>query len=219
MTVGERIKQMRIEIGLTQEELAKLVGYKSRSSINKIEIGERDITQSTIVAFAKALNTSPSVLMGWEEDENQTNKKIESNCEFLPEGNIYMIPVYDSVSAGFGTYADSAIVGYEPTYIKNAYEKDNYLRINVKGDSMSPLIDDGSQIVVCKKSSVDSGDIAVILIDGDEGVVKKVEYKPNCGWVNLISINPYYPVRRFKGDEELSRLKVVGKVVQVIKLL
>ncbi len=69
MEIGERIKQLRIELGLSQDELAKLVGYKSRSSINKIEIGERDITQSTIVAFAKALHTTPSKLMGWEYAE------------------------------------------------------------------------------------------------------------------------------------------------------
>ena len=69
MEIGERIRQMRIGLGLSQDELAKLVGYKSRSSINKIEIGERDITQSTIVAFAKALHTTPSKLMDWEYAE------------------------------------------------------------------------------------------------------------------------------------------------------
>lgn len=76
MEIGERIRQMRIELGLSQDGLAKLVGYKSRSSVNKIEIGERDITQSTILAFSKALHTTPSTLMGWEQTE--TDKMILS---------------------------------------------------------------------------------------------------------------------------------------------
>ena len=66
MKIGERIKELRVSLNMTQEELAKLTGYKSRSSIQKIESGKRDITQSTIVTFAKALQVSPSVIMGWE---------------------------------------------------------------------------------------------------------------------------------------------------------
>lgn len=69
MTIYERIKSRRIELNMTQEELAIKVGYKSRSSINKIELGLNDISQSQIVAFANALNTTPAYLMGWESAE------------------------------------------------------------------------------------------------------------------------------------------------------
>lgn len=68
-TVGLRIKQRREEIGLTQEALAKKLGYRSKSTINKIEMGINDITQSKIISFADALNTSPGYLMGWEDEE------------------------------------------------------------------------------------------------------------------------------------------------------
>ena len=73
MTIGKRIKDLRTSLGMTQDELAKLTGYKSRSSIQKIESGERDITQSTIAAFAKALKVTPSVIMGWEENNENNN--------------------------------------------------------------------------------------------------------------------------------------------------
>lgn len=66
-TIGIKIKQRREELGLTQEELAKMVGYKSKSSINKIEMGINDITQSKVVEFAAALKTTPAYIMGWEE--------------------------------------------------------------------------------------------------------------------------------------------------------
>lgn len=66
-TVGTNIKQRREELGLTQEELAKKMGYKSKSTINKIEAGINDITQSKVVAFSKVLETTPATLMGWDE--------------------------------------------------------------------------------------------------------------------------------------------------------
>lgn len=66
MTVGERIKLRRLELGLSQDELAKKVGYKSRSSINKIELA-RDLPLRKVEAMAKALETTPEYLMGWQE--------------------------------------------------------------------------------------------------------------------------------------------------------
>jgi transcriptional regulator with XRE-family HTH domain len=65
--IGDRIRERRIELNMTQEELAKKLGYKSRASINKIELGQTDITQSRIVEFARALDTTPAYLMGWEK--------------------------------------------------------------------------------------------------------------------------------------------------------
>lgn len=69
MTIGQRIKQRREQLGLTQDELAKRVGYASRSSINKIELS-RDLPLNKVAKMATALDTSPSFLMGWVEDPN-----------------------------------------------------------------------------------------------------------------------------------------------------
>lgn len=67
MTLYQRIKNRREQLKMSQEELATALGYKSRSTIAKIEAGENDIPQSKIEAFAKALHTTPAHLMGWEE--------------------------------------------------------------------------------------------------------------------------------------------------------
>lgn len=70
--IGDKIKKRRLELGLTQEELAKKLGYKHKSSINKIELNQNDIRQSKVAAFAVALDTSVAYLMGWDEDaENE----------------------------------------------------------------------------------------------------------------------------------------------------
>lgn len=81
--IGKRIKEKRIELGITQEDLASKLGYKSKTTIAKIENGTNDITQSRVVDFANALNTTPAYLMGWEEPESQSstilNKKDEKD--------------------------------------------------------------------------------------------------------------------------------------------
>ena len=69
-TVGENIATERRRLGWTQEELATKMGYKSKSAINKIELGINDVSQSKIVKFAKALGTTPGHLMGWDADIN-----------------------------------------------------------------------------------------------------------------------------------------------------
>ena len=81
---------------------------------------------------------------------------------------------------------------------------------------MSPLIDDGSQILVRLQSTVENGSVAVVLVDDEDAFVKKVNYGMN--WLELESINPYYPVRRFE-NSELSRVSVLGVVKEVTKFL
>lgn len=199
-TIGDKIFDRRTALNMSQDELAQKVGYKDRSSIAKIESGERDIRQKKLIEFAKALNTTPQWLMGYEE---------KTNISAVYQKNIRMIPVFESVSAGFGAYADDQILDYCPFIINSEKEAAETIAIRVSGDSMSPKIEDGDIIRVHKQESVDSGSIAVVLLDGEEGLVKKVVY--GSDWIELHSINPYYPIRRFEGEEVL-RLRVVGLV-------
>jgi transcriptional regulator with XRE-family HTH domain len=69
MGIGDRIKEKRIELHLSQEELAKRMGYTSKSTINKIELGKNDVNQKKIVQFAEALHTTVPYLMGWDSEE------------------------------------------------------------------------------------------------------------------------------------------------------
>ena len=75
---GERIRKIRIELGMTQEELATRMGYTSKSTITKIEQGIRDVPQNKIAKFAEALGTTPAVLMGWVDEE--TGKKNDARA-------------------------------------------------------------------------------------------------------------------------------------------
>lgn len=67
ISVGDRIRIRRTELGMTQEELGKKVGYTSRTTVNKVESGISQLNQKRIILFANALNVTPAYLMGWEE--------------------------------------------------------------------------------------------------------------------------------------------------------
>lgn len=73
MTIGERIKELRIERGITQEELAKRMGYKTRSAVCQVERNGDNITSDRISAFAKALGVSIQDIMGWKNSDNKDN--------------------------------------------------------------------------------------------------------------------------------------------------
>ena len=140
--------------------------------------------------------------------------QAESETIALDHNNLRMVPLFETVSAGFGAYASEDVQDYMPVYFHNPSEASQTICIKVRGNSMSPKIEDGDIIQVHKQESVDDGSIAVVLVDGDEGLVKKLQYRPDG--VDLISMNPMYPPMRFDAAEA-SRVRVVGLVTQVIK--
>jgi transcriptional regulator with XRE-family HTH domain len=84
---------MRKQLGLTQEDLAKRMGYKSKSTINKIEMGINDIPQSKIAMFAEVLGTTPAYLMGWNDDQNESSPTIQD----LSEGEKALLELFNRV--------------------------------------------------------------------------------------------------------------------------
>ncbi|WP_130861467.1 LexA family protein [Bacilliculturomica massiliensis] len=165
LAIGNRIKERRIALGISQEALAFEVGYKSRTSINKIELGKTDIVQSMIVKIANALQTTPAFLMGWtDEFESEYNPA-------KPSGNVF------------------------------AFE--------IKGHSMEPRMFDGDTVIVKKQDDVESGEIAIVEIEGK--VVARKVIKQDSGimivGLNAAAFSPkFYPY---------DQVRIIGKVVEV----
>ena len=210
MDIGKMINQRRTELKLTLEQVGQAVGV-GKSTVKKWEDGYiSNMRRDKIALLAKVLKMNPvSFITGeFKEEEEQAIP--------LPQTNVFMRPVYDSISAGFGVIAQDVPVDYMPTYITCPSEQDKYIWINVHGDSMSPLIDDGSKILIKKQTDVDSVQIAAVLVDDEEAVVKKVLYNDNT--VELHSVNPYYPPRVFKNND-VTRVQILGLVKEVSKSL
>ena len=80
MQIGNIIKKRRVQLGLSQTELANKLGFKSKASISRIELGVQSLPQNKILEMAKALDVSPEYLMGWRNTlESSSNSKVIVN--------------------------------------------------------------------------------------------------------------------------------------------
>ncbi len=203
---GLKIKYVCAELGLAETYLSNVKNGKDR------------MTDERLYAIADVLGTTYEYLTNQTDDPKPKNKKtpeITSNADIISTGkNIYMIPLFENVSAGFGAYADDHITDYIPMYFSNPSEANESIFITVRGDSMYPKIENGDSVLIHKQSSVDSGTIAVVLLDEDEALVKRVVYDKD--WIELHSINPMYPPMRFEGADVL-RIQVLGAVKVILK--
>lgn len=93
MSLGQNIRLYREKLGMSQEELAKKLGYKDRSTIAKIESNVNDLTQSKIVAIAEVLQTTPAALMGWGSSTDTASDRCDESKK--PEQNIIRIAARD----------------------------------------------------------------------------------------------------------------------------
>ena len=207
MTIGERIKSLRESKRITQTELAEKLGT-TKQNIYKYENGIiTNIPSDKIELMAKCFEVSPGYIMGWEDEDK---KQIKGVVPYNPQ-DMVPVPVIGRVAAGYSCLAETDIECYElvnPEMLNDGYE---YAYLKVIGDSMEPLLLEGDMVLVRIQETVESGDYAVVIVDDEDGLVKQVEIDNDC--VRLISQNPYYPPREFRGRNK-NRLRIFGKVVE-----
>lgn len=197
MTIGQRIKQRREELDITQDELARRLGYKSRSSINKIELDIYNLKQSKIKAIADALQTTPGYIMGWDNVD-----------QYVLPISVQSLPLLGNISCGKPLFAEENI----ETYVESTTMVKADFCLKAKGDSMiNARILDGDIVFIRKQDTVENGEIAAVLI-GDEATLKRVFYYPDAGKLVLQAENPKYEPFVYIG-EELNTVKILGKAV------
>lgn len=198
--MAEKIKKLRSERHMTLEEVAAIVGV-GKSTVRKWETGMiANMRRDKIASLAKALGTTPAYLMGWEEKEE------------TPVG--VRIPVLGHVAAGIPIEAIEDIIDYEE--IPQAMAKNGeYFGLRIRGNSMEPRILEGDVVIVRKQPDVESGEIAVVLVNGDEATCKRV-VKSDAG-ITLIALNvAAYPPHFYTAQEVASLpVTIVGKVVEL----
>lgn len=213
-TLYDRIKSRRLEMGLTVEDLAHKMGYKDKSSISKIENGKADIPQSKIAAFADALETTPAYLMGWEE--KMQPQKVEKNFpeEAIPYNAQNVAPLLGTVRAGLPMYAEENIEGYIPIRQTDGAQ---YFWLNVKGDSMNAAgMDEGDQILVREQPEVENGQLAVVLVNGNEATVKYFRKEGDLVILTPKSFNPVHQPQIY--DLKRIPVRIAGLVVECRKV-
>lgn len=194
------IKKLRDERGFTQSEVAAYLGV-SPQAYGNYELGKREMSADVLKKLARYFGVSTDALLDIEPPEGL----------FLPVERSIAVEIIASVRAGYGGLAETDSDGFAPAYgIKDAAQ---YRFFRVKGDSMAPDILEGDLALVHIQNDIESGQLAVVLINGDEGTLKKVKKHSDC--IELISFNEDYPPRFLKAGE----FTIWGRVVETIRRL
>ena len=193
---GNRIKLLREEKKIRQDELAKVLSI-SPSAVGMYERDEREPNDEITLKLAEYFGVSTDYLLGKSDNRNSD----------VP---ISKIPILGTVKAGYDWLAEENIVDYI-TLKENIPNVGEYYALRITGDSMLPLLAEGDLVIVHDQDDVESGQTAVVLINGEEATVKKV-IKTKDG-IELHAMNPYYPAKKFTfEDMQKIPVKIIGRV-------
>jgi repressor LexA len=140
------------------------------------------------------------------------NYKIIPKDNSIPAGPLHKIPIIGSVRCGYGGAAIEEHIGYDFSDVKNPEE---FFFLEVNGDSMEPQIQEGDLALVHRQPDVENGELAVVVINGEEGTLKKVIKKDNGTYI-LQAFNSNFEPLSFAGDD-LNKIHICGKVVETKK--
>ncbi len=205
MTIGQRIKTTREELGVSQVDLATACGI-TKQNLYKYENNIiTNIPSDKIECLADALNVSPAYLMGWDEDPRLKPPVITED--------IVTFPVIGEIAAGYDHVAEEDWSGETvniPTSYLHGRNRDEFFVLTVKGDSMYPAYMDGDKVLILRQTTLNrSGEIGAVIYDSNLASLKKIEYVMGEDWMKMIPLNPNYPPITIKGAD-LERCRVLG---------
>ncbi len=201
-TIGGRIRLARKKRDMTLEEVAKIVNV-SRQTIQRYETGViENIPSDKIELLSAALNTTPSYIMGWD-DEPQTSIPAYPNIYPVKKKKL---PILGSIACGKPIMAEEYFEGY--VYADAKFHADFCLR--AQGDSMiNARIYDGDIVFIRQQPVVDNGEIAAVAID-DEVTLKRVYVGDN--FIELRAENPRFRPMIYR-KEDFDSFRIIGKAV------
>lgn len=206
-SISTRIQQAMDIRGLKQTDLVERTKI-SKGSLSSYVSGRYAPKQNNIYLLAKALNVNVEWLMG--ADIPMTYFKEVRSSDHNPA---VRIPVLGRVAAGIPINAVEETIDWEEIPAEMA-GSDEYFGLRIKGDSMSPRIMDGDTVIVRRQDDADTGDIVIAIVNGNDGVCKKLR-KTDSG-IMLISLNPAYDPMVFDhSDIDTIPVNIIGRVVEL----
>ena len=208
-TFSNRIKEYRETHNMTLADIEARTGVPAQT-INRYELSQRSPKIDVANDIAEKLGVNALWLQGYDVPEYLYDDTGRTICYF---------PVIGSISAGYDNepvmnYTDETIP--IPAEFIKGHKKDDFFVLNVTGNSMYPQLIPGDKVLVRRCASVDSGDTAIVLYNGEDATIKKVRYSPGEDWLELVPVNPEYATRRIEGAD-LKLCRVQGKVIKLIR--
>ncbi len=200
---GKRLKKLREEKRLTQKDLAEKLSLTPKA-ISFYELGSREPSGDALIRMAHILGTTTDYLLG-----NSTTKEADQKV-----GRGVRIPVLGRVVAGIPIEAVEEILDYEEITPELAATGE-FFALKIRGHSMEPRMMEGDVVIVRRQDDVDSGDVAIVLVNGDEATVKRVKKQPEG--ITLIATNTSVYEPHFYSNKEIADLpvRILGRVVEL----
>jgi repressor LexA len=210
MTIGERIKERRKELGLSVDELAERLN-KNRATIYRYESNEIEKLPTTVLEpLANALGVTPAYLMGWEKtlEKSENLSELMEKYDNIKPIKLKRFPMLGEIACGEPVFADED----KEHYVMADMDIHADFCLTAKGDSMvNARIYEGDIVFIKEMPIVDNGDIAAVIIE-DDATLKRVYYYPNDNMLQLVAENPKYKPLIYQG-EELNHIRILGKAV------
>lgn len=197
-----RIEQRLNELGIKRSKMLADLGIPS-STFSTWKKKDAAPDRKYLVALSDYLGLSTDYILTGEKEDI---KKIKLDDEPI------QIRVLGKVAAGVPIEAVEDVIG-EETISKKMAETGDYFGLRISGDSMEPLIHHGSIVIVRQQDDVENGDIAIVIVNGEDATCKKIEKFENG--IMLVPINKAYE-EKFYTNEEIEKLpvRIIGKVVE-----
>ncbi len=183
----------------------------SESLISKYLSGNATARQGKLVSLSNTLDVNPVWLMGYDVPMEKTSDELKGSIS-LEELYKDTVPLLGIVKAGYNYLANENILEYIPIDFKK--DDENYYALKVKGDSMETTFSDGDTVIVHKQDTFNSGNICIVLINGNEATIKKV-YKIENG-IELVALNPSFEDKKYS-FEEMKKIPI--QIIGVVKRL
>lgn len=204
MGIGEKIKKRREELQLSVDQLAALIN-KNRATVYRYENENIEALPSSIlIPLAKALETTPGDLIGWDNNIKPANL----------ERNVVKIPVLGRIPAGIPMEAIEDINDYieiPESWLVGGAE---YFSLEIKGDSMSPRYETGDIVIFRKQETCETNDDCAVMVNGDDATFKRIERLENG--ILVKPLNPDYDTKFYTNQEiEEVPIRVIGVAVEL----
>lgn len=211
-TIAQRIREGLTIRGMKQADLVYKTGI-GKSSISTYISGNYEPKQRNIYKIANALNVSEAWLMGYDVPMERESPTATPYPAPTVTDDVVTFPVIGNVAAGYNEIAIEDWSG-DTVQIPAAYlhgrTRSDYFVLNVHGDSMYPMYIEGDKVLVLKADTLErSGQVGVLLYNGDNATVKKIEYAAGEDWLRMVPINPNYPPKTVTGAD-LEQCRVIG---------
>lgn len=194
-----QIRSLRKEKNITMKRLGEIIGV-SESAVSQYENGKRQPDNETLIKIANCFGVTVDYILGRNNDYSSSN--------------VVRVPVLGLVAAGIPIEAIENIIDYEEISSEQLNSDYEYFGLKIKGDSMSPRIQDGDVVIVRKQSDVDTGDVAIVCVNGDNATCKQI--KKHADGISLIPYNTAHEIKFYSKQEiESLPISIIGKVVEL----